>query len=105
MSAFGTFMVFVLLGLGALVFAAALDRMLGKERALFVYALGLLALTAFVLKAEASSGSAAKPGAEKEVTPRAVASKLETDLLSHPPFIGNGDDERRNGFERYSDTR
>ena len=58
--AFGTFALFLLLGLGALAVTALLDRSLGKERALFGYAALLLLLT-FVLGGGAAIRKSARP--------------------------------------------
>ena len=44
------FMLYALLGLAALLVTAVLDKAIGKERGLFVWALALLALTAFVVR-------------------------------------------------------
>ena len=44
-SFFGSFLLYVALGLGALVVTAALDKIMGKERALLLYAAGVVGLT------------------------------------------------------------
>lgn len=103
--AFGTFALFLGLGLLALVVTAALDALLGKERALFVYALGLLALTAFVLRPEAPAATTGRPPAEKLLATLPSARTLAQDLVGRPPFEGSGAEARRNGFRRWSDTR
>lgn|GEM_PF-1990791 len=105
-AAFGTFLTFVVLGLGALAVTAALDRLLGKERALLLYALALLAFTALVLKDKAVDPGEAKPKPETALQ-RVVGKRvLAPNLLARPAFEAPGaGDERRNVFERTTDTR
>ena len=104
-AAFGTFMLFVALGLGALAVTAVLDRALGKERALLLYALGLLALTAFVLKPAPASGAAGRGKSEKVLAPFLTPRVVAPDLIGRPSFLGASGSTRRNAFERTTDTR
>jgi tetratricopeptide (TPR) repeat protein len=104
-SAFGTFMLFVALGLGTLAVTAVLDSLLGKERALLLYAVGLLALTALVLRPTPAAGSGGKAKPEKLIATLMAPRALATDLVGRPSFLGAPGSPRRNGFERYTDTR
>lgn len=101
---FGTFMLFVALGLGALAVTAALDRVLGKEVALLGYALALLALTLVALRASADDPGRAAPQTDKVLAVVTGGHKVEADLTARPAFTA-GEGERRNGFARFSDTR
>ncbi|MFO0934076.1 MAG: hypothetical protein U1E39_15420 [Planctomycetota bacterium] len=99
---FVTFLIFLALGLGALVVTAALDRPLGKERGLFLWSFALLAM-AFLLRAEAPKqvnvspqplklSAAADPSAALSLAPQVFA---RTEL---PRGL-------RNAFQEQSDTR
>lgn len=103
--AFGTFLLFVLLGLGALAVTAALDRTLGKERALLLYAVALLAFTWLVLKDSAQVGGEPPVRHDTVLAPIAAKREMRANLLARPAFEGTGEDDRRNGFERSTDTR
>jgi tetratricopeptide (TPR) repeat protein len=103
--AFGTFLLFVVLGLGALAVTAALDRVLGKERALLLYAVALLVFTWVVLKDRAAVGSDPIVRQDTVLAQAAAKREMRPNLLARPPFQGTGDDERRNGFARVTDTR
>lgn len=98
--AVGSFFIFALLGFGALVFTAAMDSKIGKERALFVYALGLAALTFFVLQDQAPEKQRIRTG---KVSGLAEAPDQVTgDPFAHPAYDLDLD---RNVFQKYSDTR
>jgi tetratricopeptide (TPR) repeat protein len=99
-SAFGTFAIFVLAGLGALAFAAALDSRLGKERALFVYAILLLALAFFALKAKA--GPPVSASAKPEEVIKALRVDVAGEPSQRPPIAPDGP---RNLFQKHSETR
>jgi tetratricopeptide (TPR) repeat protein len=104
--AFGTFVLFLFLGLGALAVTAALDRALGKERALLAYVVALLALTV-VLGSAAPIAATARP---QPVPPRlaGLLRLLEPfdvagDPFARPPLeVGPS---ARNPFRKHSDTR
>lgn len=101
---FTTFLLFIALGVGALAFTALLDKALGKERALLVYALLLLGLTAFLLRARADDPGAVKPRTDPVLKDLPKGRTPTRDLTSRPAFVGT-DEERRDAFERWSDTR
>lgn len=107
--AFGTFMLYVLLGLLALPATAALDRSVGKEKGLFIYAMAVLAFTIFFYGPEKVKAAGRGPGSIKEagLQPRPL------DVVGDPfarPSVGldraiPGDEGRRNIFRRSTDTR
>jgi tetratricopeptide (TPR) repeat protein len=102
--AFGTFMLFVLLGLGALVATAALDRAMGKERALLLYAVVVLLFTMFVLKDKADDAGTPQPRADSVLQNVVGKRVLAPNPLAHPAF-GSPGEERRNPYARQTDTR
>ncbi len=95
----GSFFLYMLLGLGALVFTAMLDGKLGKEKALLVYAVLLLVLT-FVNAPEAPAVGQLRAGDENQVP----AKQLDAvgDPFKRPDYDY---DVGRNVFREYSDTR
>ena len=98
--AFGTFVLFLFLGLLALPVTAMLDKSLGKEKALLLYALALLAFTFFVLMPEGPGGRPQKAGKENDVKVQELA--MEGDPFQRADF---DHDAERNTFRPYSDTR
>src|SRR5947207_13646914 len=98
---FVSFLLFLLLGLLALVVTAALDRPLGKERALLLWAFALLGVC-FLLR----------PVAPGPVTPRpkplqiAVALDPTGSLEVNPQTFARKElpSDVRNAFEEQSDT-
>ncbi len=98
--AFGTFVIFVFLGLLALPVTAALDKSIGKEKALLLYAVALLAFTFFVLAPSGPLGRAATAGKEKDI-------KVDELSMRGDPFLRAEFDHEatRNAFRPYSDTR
>ncbi|NUQ00496.1 MAG: hypothetical protein HUU35_11645, partial [Armatimonadetes bacterium] len=99
---FVTFLIFLALGLGALVVTAALDRALGKERGLFLWSFALLAM-AFLLRAEAPK--------QVNVSPQALKLSAAVDpskaLQLSPQVFARTELPRglRNAFQEQSDTR
>ncbi|MBL9086125.1 MAG: hypothetical protein JNM10_03205 [Planctomycetia bacterium] len=99
---FVTFLIFLALGLGALVVTAALDRALGKERGLFLWSFALLAM-AFLLRAEAPK--------QVNVSPQALKLSAAVDpskaLQLSPQVFARSELARglRNAFQEQSDTR
>ncbi len=102
---FGTFMLFVLLGLLTLLVTAALDKSIGKEAGLLVWAVALLAVTWVMLRDRAADPGRAAPQSDKVLAAVAGGSRVEGDLLGRPSFVAEAGAERRNGFARFSDTR
>lgn len=99
-SAFGTFVAYLALGLGALLVTAALDRRLGKERALLLYALALVALTALAIAPTAQRLNPVAAGVDE------VLSRAPLDRAGDPFDRAPLDHQiARNVFEPYSDTR
>lgn len=104
-AALGTFFIFLLLGLGALAVTAALDRVLGKERALLAYAVAVVVLTAVALRDKADiSGPPPRPREDTVLAGMAAKRTLAPAPLARPSFEAGGS-ERRNPYERVSDTR
>lgn len=99
-SAFGTFVLFLFLGLLALPVTAMLDKSLGKEKALLLYAVALLAFTFFVLAPSGPTGKGARAGKEKLVPVQELVT--QGDPFLRPDF---DHDAERNAFRPYSDTR
>lgn len=102
-SFFGSFLLYVALGLGALVVTAALDKMMGKERALLLYAAGVVGLT-WAMKPAA-------PPAQKPLPQPLKFASLRNDPTSPikptgEPFARDPLDLRgaRNAFQEMSDT-
>ncbi len=98
--AFGTFVIFLFLGLLALPASAMLDKSVGKEKGLLIYAVALLAFTFFVLAPAGPKGSGKGAGKERDIK----AQKLVQagDPFSRPAF---DHDAERNPFRPYTDTR
>ncbi|MDJ0520440.1 MAG: tetratricopeptide repeat protein [Planctomycetota bacterium] len=98
--AFGTFVIFLFLGLIALPVTAALDKSLGKEKALLLYAVALLAFTLFVLAPEGPTGKPGRAGRENDV-------RVEELVMEGNPFLRADfdHDAARNSFRPFSDTR
>ncbi|MFM8385444.1 MAG: hypothetical protein ACKOCB_01300 [Planctomycetia bacterium] len=104
-AALGTFFVFLLLGLGALAVTAALDRAMGKERALLAYAAAVVVFTAVVLRDRADlSGPPPRPREDTVLAGFAAKRTLAPAPMARPSFESGGRD-RRNPYERVSDTR
>lgn len=98
--AIGSFFLFALLGFGALIVTAMLDPKIGKERALFGYALALLALTFFLLRPTPPESSNVRL---KKVTDLpSAAGEVKADPFAHPDYRL---DLERNAFQKFSDTR
>ena len=98
-SAVGDFFLYALLGLGALPFTAFLDKKIGKEKALLIYAIGILGV--ILLRApDGPSATPPKAGALKDLAKQAV--ELKGDPFSHP---GIDQSRETNIFQKYSDTR
>ncbi|MEZ6007600.1 MAG: tetratricopeptide repeat protein [Planctomycetota bacterium] len=103
--AFGTFMLYLLLGLLALPVTAALDKTLGKEKALLVYAGALLLFTMFVMGGGSGKTPQAGPGREDKV--RTPSITLSGDPFARPDLLAGGVPgygDRRNVFRRTTDT-
>jgi tetratricopeptide (TPR) repeat protein len=96
--AFGTFMLFVLAGLGALAFTAMLDRSIGKERALLLWAVIVVALTWF-LAPDAPSSTMRSAPSEGTVEAERV------DIVAIAPPARPFPQQERNPFLQHSDTR
>ncbi|MFM8979741.1 MAG: hypothetical protein ACKOSS_04680, partial [Planctomycetia bacterium] len=104
-AAMGTFLVFLLLGLGALAVTAALDRILGKERALLAYAVAVVVLTAVALRDRAdTSAPVPRPREDNVLAGMAAKRTLAATPLARPSCEAGGQ-ERRYPYERVSDTR
>ncbi|MHC5011242.1 MAG: tetratricopeptide repeat protein [Planctomycetota bacterium] len=105
-SAFGTFMLFVLLGLVALAVTAALDKVMGKERALLLY-VGLLLVLTFVLGSPGPIKRTGEPNQlhrqSNRVRDALAAVDVQGDPLARPPV--DRDPASRNPFRKHSDTR
>ena len=105
--AFGTFVLFLFLGLLALPVTAALDKVMGKEKALLLYVAVLLAATFVMGGAEKPKGGSGKAGKADNVPAERLV--YAGDPFARPEFgldeAEPGDGRRRNVFERYSDTR
>jgi len=99
-TAFGTFALFLFLGLLALPATAALDKRIGKEKGLLLYAGVLLLLTVLLLSPDAPDKGKIKIGKEKDIP----AERLETkgNPFSRPD---PHHEYERNAFAPYSDTR
>ena len=102
--AVGTFFLFVLLGLGALPFTAALDQSIGKEKALLLYSLLLLVGTFLLYSGSAPDKRKVKPGTVKGMTVEPL--DLKGDPFARPAYalVADDTDQTRNVFQRYSDT-
>ena len=98
--AFGTFVGFVFLGLLALPFTAMLDKSLGKEKALLLWAVIMLLVTVFGCQPEGPDKGVPKAGREDRVPAEALVKK--GDPFARAEFDHDAD---RNVFEPYSDTR
>jgi tetratricopeptide (TPR) repeat protein len=98
-SAVGDFFLYALLGLGALPFTAFLDKKIGKEKALLIYAVGLLGVI-LIRAPEGAGARSVKAGSLKDLPKQAEA-------VSGDPFEHPGIDLSRetNIFQKYSDTR
>ncbi len=104
-AAFGTFMLFLLLGVLALPVTAALDKVIGKEKGLLLYAGAVFLFTWFVLGGGKAGSGTASPGREDKV--RAPTMDVKGDPFARPDLLaagvpGHGD--RRNMFRRSTDT-
>jgi len=98
--AFGTFVLFLFLGLIALLVTAVLDKSIGKEKGLLVYALALLVFTLLVLSPEGPGGAPARASKENDV--KVDPLEMKGDPFLRPAFDF---DAARNPFEPFSDTR
>jgi tetratricopeptide (TPR) repeat protein len=103
--AFGTFMLYLLFGLLALPVTAALDKAIGKEKALLAYTGVIVLFTMFVYGGGAEKTPPVSSGREDKV--RADALDLKGDPFAHPdlmrasyPGVGG----RRNMYRRSTDT-
>jgi tetratricopeptide (TPR) repeat protein len=99
-AAFGTFVLFLFFGLLALPVTAVLDKSIGKEKGLLIYAAILLAFTFFVLRPEGPGKRVPKPGKEDVVEASEV-------VRSGDPFTrpDPNHDLERNVFQPFSDTQ
>lgn len=102
-SFFGSFLLYGALGLLALVVTAGLDKLIGKERGLLLYVLGILGLT-WAIKPSAPAPLRAAPqslsfGASRSDPSQPVKATLEP--FSREPLGARGD---RNSFQEMSDT-
>jgi tetratricopeptide (TPR) repeat protein len=99
-AAFGTFVLFLFLGLLALPVTAVLDKGIGKEKALLLYAVILLAFSFLVLSPDKPAKGDPRPRAENEVP----VAELST---SGNPFQRADPDHdlERNVFKPFSDTQ
>jgi tetratricopeptide (TPR) repeat protein len=101
---FGTFLLFLALGLLALAVTAALDKALGKEKALLLYAAGVVAFTWFVVK------PTAPPPDRKAVTQTLKFQDAKLDPTPHLEITGDPFSRPaippadRNAFQPHSDT-
>ena len=111
--AFGTFMLFLFLALLALPVTAMLDRLLGKEKALLAYAIGLLALTFFLFTGgKKTKGGSVRASAIKDVEVGSVDVKGDPFArpdLGLPSSTGAsgllpGEGGRRNVYRQFSDV-
>ena len=98
--AFATFLGLTFLGLLALPFTALLDKSLGKEKALLLWAVLVLLVTVVGCEPEKPDGRKGKPGTENKV-------KAERLVKQGDPFqrAAYDHDADRNIFLPYSDTR
>jgi tetratricopeptide (TPR) repeat protein len=99
---FGTFLLFLALGLLALVVTAALDRSLGKERALLAYAIAVVAIAWLLRPQAAPLTKDRKPKdlrLEAAVDPAAPL-EFRGDLFARPKLPSLD----RNPFREHSDT-
>jgi len=99
---FVTFLLFLALGLGALLVTAALDKSIGKERGLFLWAFALLAV-AFLLRAEAPKPS--NPAPKSLTLSRAADPSAPLDLAKQVFARTELSRGTRNAFQEQSDTR
>jgi hypothetical protein len=100
-SFFGSFLLFALLGLLALAVTAALDKRVGKEVALFLWAFVILGV-AYTLRPEVSAGTVPKPKS-LDLAREHDPSKLGTpqfDALARTAIEAPS----RNLFQQQSDT-
>ncbi len=98
-SAVGDFFLYALLGLGALPFTAFLDKKIGKEKALLIYAVGLLGV--ILMRApDGAPGRTPKARSLKGLPKQAI--ELAGDPFEHP---GIDLSRETNIFQKYSDTR
>ncbi len=100
-SGFVTFLGFLFAGVLALGFTAALDKNIGKERALLVFVLILLLFTAWRCTPDAASAKGARPQPETDA-PGERLSVAGTPYVR--PDLRRGP-EARNPFQKHSDTR
>jgi len=98
--AFGTFALFLLLGLLALPVTAMLDKSIGKEKGLLIYAGLLLAFTAFVLAPGGPKGHSYVAKSEKDIKVGALVGQGDPFARPAPDSMAE-----RNAFRPYSDTR
>ena len=114
MGAFGTFMLFLLLALLALPVTAMLDRAIGKEKALLLYAVGLLALTFFVFTGTTKKkGKSKKAGVVKGIPVSGAdlaGDPFTRPTLDLPDDHGRGGElpgegDRRNIYRQFSDVQ
>ncbi len=98
--AFGTFVLFLFLGLLALPVTAALDKGLGKEKALLLYSGILLVFTFFVLTPSGPSKKKAKAPAEKTVPAVQLVRSGDPFKRAEPNH-----EAERNPFKPFSDTQ
>lgn len=110
---FGSFLLFLALGLGALAVTAALDKSLGKERALLLYVLGVVALTWLMLRPTPPTAARPKPVTLKlpSANDPTKAVKVVDQPFSRDPLRGEDPSGRglkpwspRNPFQPLSDT-
>ena len=99
-SAFGTFALFLFFGLLALPITAALDKSLGKEKGLLLYAVALLAFTFFVLRPDGPATTSVRVGKENLVPAEKLVQQGDPFARAEPNH-----EAERNAFEPYSDTR
>lgn len=100
---FGSFLLYLALGLLALLATSALDKLLGKERALLVYVIGVLGLT-WALKPSMPPPLRPVPAAlvfQSQRNDPTVAVKATIDPFARDPLGLRGE---RNAFQEMSDT-
>ena len=103
--AFLTFVIFLFLGLGALPFTAALDRTMGKEKALLLYSGILLVLTFLMFGKDGPKAGTPRPGKVKNMKVEPL--DLTGDPFARPSYAlvsSSSDAPTRNMFQRWSDT-
>ncbi len=110
---FSTFLLFLAFGLGALAVTAALDKALGKEKALLLYVVAVVGLTWLLLRPTAPPAERPRPATLKLTTALdpTKAVKVADQPFARDPLRGDDPSGRglkpwspRNPFQPLSDT-